>query len=73
MDKLKPKIYYATIGTLATLIIAKTEAGARKEAMRKAGDYGDVRTVRLATGDDIDWICAMGGRVPEILGENGGG
>lgn len=60
------KIYKATLyGGYVYLIKASSYEDARKEALSEQGSC-NVQHVELATQEDIDWVKAMGGVVPEL-------
>ena len=58
----KTYVYDCDLGQ--ALITANNLEEARDEAVSYAGRHTHVRNVRLATDHDIEWVNAMGGRVP---------
>lgn len=59
------KIYYADTCRGATLIEAATDREARSTVQREVGTQGEVKSVRLCTVDDFNWVDAMGGWTPK--------
>lgn len=53
--------YYVTTGLGATIVYADDTETARAIALRRAGEYAGVQSVRPATAEDIAWVRAMGG------------
>lgn len=57
--------YYAETDMGATLIVAGSVESAHKKARERVGSYNRVHLVRKATAQDIAWVSAMGGVVPD--------
>lgn len=58
-------LYYVSLyGGHCGLIAAKSITQAQAKALHNEG-HSNVRGVRKATEKDIEWIRAMGGRVPD--------
>lgn len=47
-----------------TLVVADTRTDAFDQVAQEVG-YGEIQSVQLATAEDVSWIKAMGGWVPE--------
>lgn len=59
------KVYYVQTGMGATLVEASTENAARSIVLREVGTYNGIQVSRLATDEDIQWVNAMCGGVPD--------
>lgn len=60
------KIYYADTDRGCALRAANSLAQARAQFNREVGS-DNVQVVRVATQEDIDWVEAMGGEVPDLF------
>lgn len=63
---MKQQLYTATLyGGYCYLIKASSLEAANKQAMSESGSI-NVQGIRLANAEDIQWVTAMGGQVPEL-------
>lgn len=60
-------LYYVETGCGCGLREASSIEQAKRAALREVGTMNGVEAVRLATGDDIAWVRAMGGFVPSDI------
>jgi len=58
-------IVYAETGLGACLTEARDVESGRRAILKEVGTYNGVKVCRKATKDDIEWVRAMGGYVPE--------
>ena len=58
-------LFYVETGMGACVRAAVDKAAAHEAALREVGTYNGVQVVRLATEDDLAWVRAMGGYIPE--------
>jgi hypothetical protein len=66
MGIIMKQIYAVEIhGGFISLIAADSFEQARKQALADDGS-GNVKSVKLASEEDIDWVRAMNGYVPEL-------
>lgn len=61
----KEKIYYVKALQGCALRLGSDSKTARKAALRELGT-DNVKSIRLATRKDIEWVRSMGGRVPTV-------
>lgn len=59
------KIYFGETDKGVGLRTAETIAGAREQFNRECGS-DNVRTVRVATEQDVAWVRGMGGYIPPL-------
>lgn len=64
--KYMKKLYTYENSRGLTLIAAMNDEDAKILALRDSGPGDAPRNIREATEDDIAWVKAMGGRVPDV-------
>ncbi len=65
MSNCRNRLYYVSTGLGATLVVAEDQDSAEEKTLRKVGTYNGVQDCREATEQDIEWVRAMGGYVPQ--------
>ena len=60
------KLFYAETGVSCCIVADRDADRARRQVLREVGTHAGVGAVHEATEDEIAWVAAMGGHVPEV-------